>query len=152
MMRFTLAVSTIALAIACAGRLDAQTNALRLSTRVVSPDAPTTVTLAVDGIAAVPIGGVQFGIALPAGVDFVAFEDRTDSEFVGVDSGTDFVTVGLLFSTSGIEERGPDFFDFGRLTLGVPALTAGTTLEIPLAPGLGSPPITVRLNVCTPSG
>lgn len=126
-----------------ASSASAQVNALRLGTSTVPPDTASTVRLSVDGVAGQPIGGVSFGVALPPGFGFTSFS-ATDAEFVGELSGPDFVAIGLLFSSTALELRGPGFFTFGTLTLSTPSLSSGTAVELPLASGLGSPPVPIE--------
>lgn len=120
-----------------------QTNALRLGTGRVPPGVPSSVSLVVDGVVGQPIGGLSYGVELPAGFVFTGFQDPI-ADFVGVSTGPGFFTVGILFSTSDLETRGPGFFNFGTLELSTPPIAEGDSIELPFTPGLGSPPVPVE--------
>ncbi len=136
-------LTTVAVLVALVGAAEAQTNALRIGTAIVSPGTASSAQLPVDALAAEPIGGVSFGVSLPIGFDFEAFV-VTDADFVGLQSGVDFVAIGVLFSITALEQRGPGFIDVGKLTIGTPSLAAGSAIELPITGGLGSPPVPVE--------
>lgn len=139
-----LAVLPIAIASSPTVRADS----LGLGIRTVSPGVATTAQLTLDGVVSQPILGYSLGLEIPSPLGFSAYApfNSGDQEFLGIQLGTEFVGIGVVFSAAPptVVTRGPGFLVLGTLEVLVPALTAGESIEIPIVDGQGSPPISVE--------
>ncbi|MCA8960800.1 MAG: hypothetical protein KDC38_09815 [Planctomycetes bacterium] len=127
----------------------AHADSMGLGVVSVSPGIAGTARLTLDAVVSQPILGYSLGVEIPTPLAFDAYLPNPalsgPSEFVGVQTGPEFVGIGVVFSTSSLVVRGPGFLELGELRVTVPALSAGQTIELPIVDGQGSPPISVEV-------